>query len=82
MVIGWAAAIECYRLGASNNKHAFLTVLKAENYKIKIPGGHMSDEDTLPIFLLYPHMAKSRGDHLSHVSSVRTLILFIRAPSS
>lgn len=60
-VIVWAAATECYRLGASNNKHAFLTVLKAEKYKTKIPGGHMSDEDTLLVFLLYPHMAKSRG---------------------
>lgn len=32
----WATVTTYYRLGRLNNRHLFLTVLKAEKYKIKV----------------------------------------------
>ena len=33
----WAAIAKCHRPGGLNDRHLFLTVLKAGKYKVKVP---------------------------------------------
>ena len=61
----WAALIEYYRLGGLNNKHLYLTILRFEKSKIKVPVDPVSSENThlslqIVIFMMYPHMAEGR----------------------
>lgn len=54
-----AAETNCHGLGGLNNKHLFLTVLKAEMSKIRCQQGQVLGEDRPPglqmVILLYPH---------------------------
>ena len=47
-VLGQDARKEYYSLGGLNNKHSFLTVLKAEKSKIKVLEDLVSGEGILP----------------------------------
>ena len=61
-----------HRLGGLNNRYLFLTVLDAENSKVKVPYELVHGEDPLSdlytdAFLLNLHMLE-RDNFLSHVS--------------
>lgn len=44
----WAAVAEYHRLGGLNDKHLFLTVLKAGKSDIRAPVNPVSGEGSLP----------------------------------
>ena len=63
-----------HRLGGLNNRDLFLTVLKTENSKIKVPTDSVPGESFLPnlqrdTFLLYPNMVER--DFISPVFSYK-----------
>lgn len=89
LVLSLWAVTEEHRLGSSNNRNAFHTILEAEKFKIKTPADPMSAEGMLPglpmaISSLCPPMVESRerASKRANVSCLRALIPFMQAPPS